>query len=99
MSQKKPSLGVAKSEQSDLSIKAVRVYQPVQFEGSLRSYFIKAPQNNLPMHDLEMEIVYGNLVRVKTAKDDVLVPLTNVAFIALHSSQQDHNIPIKLDNE
>lgn len=99
MSQKKQSLEVAKSEQSDLSIKAVRVYQPVQFEGTLRSYFIKAPQNNLPMHDLEMGIVYGNLVRIKTSKDDVLVPFTNVAFIALNGSQQDHNIPIRLDNE
>lgn len=90
---------VPKSEQSDLSIKSVRVYQPVQFEGSLRTYFVKPKHDNMPMADIQMEIVYGNLVRITTGKDDVLIPFTNVAFIALNGSEQTHDSPIKLEHE
>ena len=92
-------LNTPQQEQADLNIKAVRVYQPVQFEGTLRTYFRKANMINVSLHDLEMEIVYGNLVRIRTAKDDVLVPFTNVAFIALDGSKQDHEVPIKLEHE
>lgn len=90
---------VPKSEQSEYNIKAIRVYQPVQFEGALRTYFAKPKHDNMPMADIQMEIVFGNLVRIKTAKDDVLIPFTNVAFIALNGSEQTHENPIRLEHE
>lgn len=81
------------------AIKAVRTYQPVQFEGSLRTFFAAPKERGRPMVDLELEIVFGNLVRIRSPKDDVMVPFTNVAFLALDSSEQTHDKPIALDHE
>ena len=60
-----------------MKLKIVRVYQPVEFQSRLETYFA----DRVGMKAIQMELLKSNIVSIKTVKDFILVPLTNVAFM------------------
>lgn len=62
-----------------MKIKAIKTYQAVSFQKSLHNYFTAERD---AFRDLELELLKDvGCVAIKSAKDHILVPLTNVAFM------------------
>lgn len=66
-----------------MKLKVVRAYQPIEFQSKLETYFVSKPS----MKDVEMELRKDNIVSIRTEKDFVLVPLTNVAFMVPETAE------------
>lgn len=61
-----------------MKLKSVHCYQYVRFNGRNENFFTASPQKD--MADLELELLDGNIISIKTAKDHVMVFPTNVAY-------------------
>ena len=72
-------------------IDAIRCYQSVMFEKTNETFFASRQINN--RKPLELEIIEGiNMVSIRSDRDHILIPLTNVSCVYLKS-------PIKLEQE
>ena len=72
-------------------IDAIRCYQSVMFEKTNETFFASRQINN--RKPLELEIIEGiNMVSIRSDRDHILVPLTNVSCVYLKS-------PIKKEQE
>jgi len=75
----------------DYNIDAIRCYQAVMFEKGNETFFASRKINNRP--GLEIKLIEGlNVVSLKSDRDHILVPLTNVSAVYLKS-------PIKVEQE
>jgi hypothetical protein len=75
----------------DYNIDAIRCYQAVMFERGNETFFASRKINN--REGLEIKLVEGlNVVSIKSDRDHILVPLTNISAVYLKS-------PIKLEQE
>ena len=75
----------------DYDIDAIRCYQAVMFEKGNETFFASRQINNRP--GLEIKLIEGlNVVSLKSDRDHILVPLTNVSAVYLKS-------PIKVEQE
>ena len=73
------------------NIDAIRCYQSVMFEKTNETFFASRQINN--RKPLELEIIEGiNMISIKSERDHILIPLTNVSCVYLKS-------PIKLEQE
>ena len=73
------------------NIDAIRCYQSVMFEKTNETFFASRQINN--RKPLELEIIEGiNMVSIKSERDHILIPLTNVSCVYLKS-------PIKKEQE
>ena len=73
------------------NIDAIRCYQSVMFEKTNETFFASRQINN--RKPLELEIIEGiNMVSIKSDRDHILIPLTNVSCVYLKS-------PIKKEQE
>ena len=73
------------------NIDAIRCYQSVMFEKTNETFFASRQINN--RKPLELEIIEGiNMVSIRSDRDHILVPLTNVSCVYLKS-------PIKKEQE
>ena len=73
------------------NIDAIRCYQSVMFEKTNETFFASRQINN--RKPLELEIIEGiNMVSIRSDRDHILIPLTNVSCVYLKS-------PIKLEQE
>ena len=73
------------------NIDAIRCYQSVMFEKTNETFFASRKINN--SKPLELEIIEGiNMVSIRSDRDHILVPLTNVSCVYLKS-------PIKKEQE
>lgn len=68
-----------------MKLKVVRVYQPIEFQSKLETYFVSKPA----MKNVEMELRKDAIVSIRTDKDYVLVPLTNVAFMVPETAETE----------
>lgn len=73
-----PKVSKLEIKEESANIKAVKVYQAVEFEGKLQTYFVEAKDR---MVGLQMSIWNGIGVKMKTAKCSIVVPFANIAFI------------------
>lgn len=72
-------------------IDAIRCYQSVMFEKTNETFFASRQINN--RKPLELELIENlNVVSIKSDRDHVLIPLTNVSCVYLKS-------PMKLEQE
>ncbi len=72
-------------------IDAIRCYQSVMFEKTNETFFASRQINN--RKPLELEIIEGiNMVSIRSDRDHILIPLTNVSCVYLKS-------PIKKEQE
>ena len=72
-------------------IDAIRCYQSVMFEKTNETFFASRQINN--RKPLELEIIENlNVISIKSDRDHVLIPLTNVSCVYLKS-------PIKVEQE
>ena len=72
-------------------IDAIRCYQSVMFEKTNETFFASRQINN--RKPLELEIIEGiNMISIKSERDHILIPLTNVSCVYLKS-------PIKKEQE
>ena len=72
-------------------IDAIRCYQSVMFEKTNETFFASRQINN--RKPLELELIESlNVVSIKSDRDHVLIPLTNVSCVYLKS-------PMKLEQE
>ena len=72
-------------------IDAIRCYQSVMFEKTNETFFASRQINN--RKPLELEIIEGiNMISIKSDRDHILIPLTNVSCVYLKS-------PIKKEQE
>lgn len=72
-------------------IDAIRCYQSVMFEKTNETFFASRQINN--RKPLQLELIENlNVVSIKSDRDHVLIPLTNVSCVYLKS-------PIKLEQE
>lgn len=69
-----------------MNIKAVKVYQAVEFNRKLETYFV---ETDTRMQGLKFKIVDGVGVRVSCATDSMIVPFTNIAYIKDELSSND----------
>ncbi len=60
-----------------MKLKAIHCYQYVRFQGKNENWVTAKAD----MLDLELELMPGGIVSVKTAKDHILVCLTNIAYM------------------
>ena len=75
----------------DYNIDAIRCYQAVMFERGNETFFASRKINNRA--GLEITLIEGlNVVSIKSDRDHILVPLTNISAVYLKS-------PIKLEQE
>lgn len=74
------------------NIKAVKVYQAVEFEGKLSTYFVEVVKDNR-MVGLKMSLWEGVGVKLATAKDSIVVPFANIAYIKDEMSEADKKHP------
>ena len=66
-------------------IDAIRCYQSVMFEKTNETFFASRQINN--RKPLELELIENlNVVSIKSDRDHVLIPLTNVSCVYLKSS-------------
>ena len=73
------------------NIDAIRCYQSVMFEKTNETFFASRQINN--RKPLELEIIEGiNMISIKSDRDHILIPLTNVSCVYLKS-------PIKKEQE
>ena len=73
------------------NIDAIRCYQSVMFEKTNETFFASRQINN--RKPLELEIIEGiNMVSIRSDRDHILIPLTNVSCVYLKS-------PIKKEQE
>ena len=73
------------------NIDAIRCYQSVMFEKTNETFFGSRQINN--RKPLELEIIEGiNMVSIRSDRDHILIPLTNVSCVYLKS-------PIKKEQE
>ena len=73
------------------NIDAIRCYQSVMFERTNETFFASRQINN--RKPLELEIIEGiNMVSIRSDRDHILIPLTNVSCVYLKS-------PIKKEQE
>ena len=73
------------------NIDAIRCYQSVMFEKSQETFFASRQINEKA--PLKIEIIEGiNVVSLKSERDHILIPLTNVSAVYLKS-------PIKKEQE
>jgi hypothetical protein len=79
-----------------MRIKSVKVYQAVSFDKKLHTFFLaESSGNNKPIITIEFmpEIL---CIKFSNDNDTVLVPLTNVASIQLHSKNtEEHDAWVK----
>ena len=72
-------------------IDSIRCYQSVMFEKTNETFFASRQINN--RKPLELELIESlNVVSIKSDRDHVLIPLTNVSCVYLKS-------PMKLEQE
>ena len=72
-------------------IDAIRCYQSVMFEKTNETFFASRQINN--RKPLELELIESlNVVSIKSDRDHVLIPLTNVSCVYLKS-------PLKVEQE
>ena len=72
-------------------IDSIRCYQSVMFEKTNETFFASRQINN--RKPLELELIENlNVVSIKSDRDHVLIPLTNVSCVYLKS-------PIKVEQE
>ena len=72
-------------------IDAIRCYQSVMFEKTNETFFASRQINN--RKPLELEIIENlNVISIKSDRDHVLIPLTNVSCVYLKS-------PMKVEQE
>ena len=72
-------------------IDAIRCYQSVMFEKTNETFFASRQINN--RKPLELEIIEAiNMISIKSERDHILIPLTNVSCVYLKS-------PIKKEQE
>ena len=65
-------------------IDAIRCYQSVMFEKTNETFFASRQINN--RKPLELEIIEGiNMVSIRSDRDHILIPLTNVSCVYLKS--------------
>jgi hypothetical protein len=69
-----------------MKIKAVKIYQAVEFNRKLETYFVETTDR---MVGLSLVVVEGIGVRVSTAQDSIIVPFTNVAYMKEDLSEND----------
>ena len=72
-------------------IDSIRVYQAVTFEKASETFFSTRIVNNKIGREISVNLELGG-VEIKSAKDHILVPFTNVSCIYFKS-------PIKLEQE
>lgn len=60
-----------------MKLKAIHCYNYVRFQ-SKNHNFLSARDD---MQDLELELMNGNIVSVKTKNDHILVGMTNIAYM------------------
>lgn len=72
-----------------MTLKAIKVYQAVEFNRKLETYFVERQH----MQDLEMSIYKDVGVLIKTKEDQIIVPFTNVAFMKTELSEADKKHP------
>ena len=72
-------------------IDSIRCYQSVMFEKTNETFFASRQINN--RKPLELELIESlNVVSIKSDRDHVLIPLTNVSCVYLKS-------PLKIEQE
>lgn len=78
-------------ETNKLRIKAVKTYQSVTFERKSVNYFSIVFIPNQP--DLSIELLKDiNAVEIKSDKDHVIIPLTNISAIHPWKDEDDDNL-------
>jgi len=73
-----------------MKLKAVKVYQAVEFNRKLETYFVETSQR---MQGLQLSIMKDVGVVIKTDADTIIVPFTNVAFMKTELSEVDKKNP------
>lgn len=73
-----------------MKLKAVKVYQAVEFNRKLETYFVETSDR---MRGLDLSILESVGVVIKTETDQIIVPFTNVAFMKTHLSDVDKKNP------
>lgn len=73
-----------------MKLKAVKVYQAVEFNRKLETYFVETSDR---MKGLKLSIMEAVGVVVETPEDRIIVPFTNVAFMKTELSESDKKNP------
>lgn len=63
-----------------MKLDKVHLYQKVDFEGTVQGYFVRLRDPNGRASDLDMTLEDG-IVTIKSDKDEVMVPVNNIAFM------------------
>lgn len=71
-------------------ISAVKVYQAVEFNRKLETYFVETMDR---MVGLQISLFENVGVLIKTPNDQIVVPFTNVAFMKTELSETDKKNP------
>lgn len=62
-----------------MKVSTVKLYQSVEFNKRQESYFRKEKQAD--MADIEIKVLVGIGVEVRSSKDYIIVPFANIAFM------------------
>lgn len=65
------------------TIKAVKTYQAVQFEKAQCSNFTIVHTENKPK--VELNLIDNTFIEVKSEKDHIYIPITNISCINFHN--------------
>ena len=78
-------------------IKSIRVYQSVDLEGVAASFFTIVPVSGRPAVTLEIHDTIPGVL-VKSAKESVVVPFTNISGIYLWGDEDNKRVEINKKN-
>jgi hypothetical protein len=74
----------------NIKLKAVKVYQAVEFNRKLETYFVETSDR---MKGLDLEVFENVGIVIRTENDQIIVPFTNVAFMKTELSHVDKKNP------